>query len=66
MPKQIIIPPPRWTTRETSDHFRTTDRSIQNWRDKEGLPHLKINARKILYIPEEVDAWARKRAGNGK
>jgi helix-turn-helix protein len=66
MPKIAIATPPRWTTREVAEHFRTTERSILNWRNNAGLPYLKINPRKILYVPEELAAWAKKRAGNGK
>jgi len=54
-------PAPRWITREVAQHLRASERSVANYRDKEGLPHIKINARKILYDPAEVEAWARKR-----
>ena len=63
MPKQNIIPP-RWTTREVAQFLRASLRSIQTYRDSENLPHLRISARKFLYDPLEVAAWAKKR-GNG-
>ncbi len=62
MPKQIIQTPTRWVTKEVAEHFRTTDRTILNWRNNAGLPCIRIIARKIVYDPHELEAWARQRA----
>jgi hypothetical protein len=32
---------------------------------KEGIPHITINARKILFPKPELDAWLTKRYSNG-
>lgn len=62
MPKQIFIPPPRWVTRETAQYLRASERSVQNYRDHEGLPHIRVSPRKILYDPKEVERWAKQRS----
>ena len=63
MPKQIqTSTADRWKTADVAQHLRASMRSVQNYRDYEGLPHLRINARKFLYVPSEVAAWARARS----
>src|SRR2546430_15265943 len=59
MPKQIIQTPTRWVTKEVAEHFRTTDRTILNWRNngaaKSTRPVIRGN-RKNPVPPRESSA----------
>lgn len=53
--------PQRLTTREAADFFRVSLRTLQNWRDEHGLPHLTINPRVIRCDLGELMAWRQRK-----
>jgi phage terminase Nu1 subunit (DNA packaging protein) len=63
MPKYIAAAPlpQRLTTREVADFFRVSLRTVQNWRDEYGLPHVRLNPRVIRYDLGELMAWRQRK-----
>ena len=46
--------------KEIADRLGVTERTIDLWREKRGLPHYKPGGR-VYFIGAEVDAWFRTR-----
>ena len=52
-----------WTNETLKDRWHVSDEALQRFRDDpdDPLPHLRAG-RRYLYIPEEVEEWARRQA----
>lgn len=42
--------------KEVARKFGVTDRTIDNWRKKFGLPHYRLGGR-VRFKPSDMDAW---------
>jgi hypothetical protein len=49
-----------WAEHDAVTYLQTTPRALRDWRDKRGLPHLKLTAKTIRYRQADLDAWLEK------
>ena len=46
---------------QTADYLQTTERTLRLWRNRLGLPHIRISNKTIRYRRADLDAWLSRR-----
>ena len=60
----VVGPPPRpggvkyLTRKEVAAKFGVDPRTIDNWREKYGMPYYRMGGQ-VRFVESEVDAWAK-------
>ena len=49
---------PFWNVDECAEHLRIAKSSIYRWIHQRRIPHIKLAGDRVVFRPEEIEAWA--------